>query len=96
MKALTISTKSKTLNELLEKARRRDLILRSAEGEQFVLARVTGMQAFDVGNSDDFEQEIEMTRKNKKLMKFLDERGAQKKAGKDIPLTQVRRRLGLS
>ena len=67
----------------------------SADGEQFVLPRVTDMQAFYVSNSDDFEQEIVTARQNKKLMKFLDERGAARETGKGIPLAEVKRRLGL-
>ena len=96
MRAMTISAKSETLNDLFKKARRQDLILQSTDGEQFVLARVTDMQAFYVGNSDDLEQEIAMARQNKKLMKFLDERGAARETGQGIPLDEVKRRLGLS
>lgn len=93
MRAMTISAKSETLNDLFKKARRQDLILQSTDGEQFVLARVTDMQAFYVGNSDDLEQEIAMARQNKKLMKFLDERGAARETGQGIPLDEVKRRL---
>ncbi len=96
MRAQIISVKSKTLSDLLKKARRKDLFLQSADGEQFVLARVTNLQAFYVGSSDDPEREIEMTRKNKRLNKFLGERGAAGKAGKGKSLAEVRRRLGLS
>jgi len=90
------SVESERLNGLLKKARREDLILQSADGEQFVLARVTDMQAFYVGSSDDFEQEVVTARKNKRLMKFLDERGAARETGKGIPFDEVRRRLGSS
>lgn len=75
MKTITVSARSKTLNELLKMAQRTDLILRSADGAQYVLARVTNTQAFYVGRSDDFDKEIAATRKNKRLMKFLGERG---------------------
>ena len=96
MRMQTISAKSKTLSDLLKKARRKDLFLQSADGEQYVLARVTDLQAFFVGSSDDAEREIEMTRKNKRLSKFLDERGTASKTGKGTSLAEVRRRLGLS
>ncbi len=96
MKAITVSPQSKTLNDLLKKARRRDVILQSADGEHFVLTRVTNLQAFYVGASDDFAEEVTRTRKNKRLMKFLDERAAKSKGQKRIPLAEVRRRLGLS
>jgi hypothetical protein len=51
--------------------------------------------AMDVGDSDDFDEEIKMTRANKKLMQFLDERGEQAKNEKLIPLEEVEERLGL-
>jgi hypothetical protein len=37
-----------------------------------------------------------MTRKNKRLGEFLDERGAASKTGKGKSLAKVRRRLGLA
>jgi hypothetical protein len=93
---MTISLESDILNDLLQKALGEDLILQAADGEQFVLARVTDMQAFYVGSSDDFEQEVVAARKNKRLMKFLDKRGAARETGRGIPFTEVRRRLGSS
>ena len=96
MRVQSISVKSKTLSDLLKKARRKDLFLQSADGEQFVLARVTDLQAFYIGSSNDAEREIEMTRKNKRLAKFLDERGAASKISKKKSLAEVRQRLGLS
>lgn len=95
MNTITVSPQSKALNDLLKKARRRNVMLESSDGEHFVLARVTNLQAFDVGSSDDFNEEIKMTRKNKRLMKFLDERAAQAKDAKKRPLAEVRRRLGV-
>jgi len=41
---------SDILNDLLQKALREDLLLQAADGEQFVLARVTDTQAFYVGS----------------------------------------------
>jgi len=87
---------SDILNDLLQKALREDLLLQAADGEQFVLARVTDTQAFYVGSSDDFAQEVVTARKNKRLMKFLDERGAVKETGGGIPFAEVRRRLDSS
>jgi hypothetical protein len=95
MKTITISTESKTLNDLFKKARRANVLLRSESGEQFVLAKVSSAQSFYVGDSDDFDEEIKMTRANKKLMKFLDKRGEQAKRGKLIPISEVEKRLGL-
>ncbi len=95
MKPIIVSPQSKTLNDLLKKARRRDVLLESTDGEQFVLARVTDLQAFTVGDSDDFAEEVAATRQNKRLMKFLDKRGAESKGQKRVPVAEVRRRLGL-
>ena len=74
MKTIKVSPRSKKLNELLKMAQRSDLILQSADGAQYVLARVTNTRAFYVGRSDEFDEEIVTTRKNKRFMKFLSER----------------------
>jgi len=95
MNTITVPKSSRTLNDLLKKARRANVILRSESGEQFVLAKVSSVQAFYVGDSEDFDEEVKTTRANKKLMKFLDKRGAQAKKGKLIPMSEVEKRLGL-
>ena len=95
MNTVTVPAKSKALNDLLKKARRANVILRSESGEQFVLAKVSSVQSFYVGDSDDFDEEIKTTRANKKLMKFLDKRGAQAKKEELIPIAEVEKRLGL-
>lgn len=81
MKTITISAHAKTITALLKRARRGGLILRSPEGYEFVLAEI-----------DDFNREIELTRKNKKLMKLLDERGKQTET---LKAAEVRAQLGL-
>ena len=95
MKPITVPPHSKTVNDLLKKARQRDVLLESADGEHFVLARVTDLQSFVVGDSDDFAEEVAATRHNKRLMKFLDERATESKGQKRLPIAEVRRRLGL-
>lgn len=95
MNMITVRKNSKTLNELLKKARRANVILRSEDGEQFVLAKVSSAQSFYVGDSDNFDEEVKTTRANKKLMKFLEKRGEQAKKGKLIPAAEVEKRLGL-
>lgn len=82
MKTVLVSTRAKTLNALLKQAQRGGLILRSPDGREFVLAEI-----------DDFNREIELTRKNRKLMKLLDERGKQTKT---YTAAEVRAKLGLS
>jgi hypothetical protein len=95
MKTVRVPVRSKTLNDLLKKARGANVLLRSESGEQFVLAKVSSVQSFYVGDSDDFDEEIKMTRANKKLMKFLDKRGQQSKKGGLIPIEELEKRLGL-
>jgi hypothetical protein len=81
MKTVTVSTRAKTVRMLLKRAQHGGLILRSPEGSEFILAEI-----------DDFNREIELTRKNKKLMKLLDERGRQTKT---LKAAEVRAQLGL-
>lgn len=95
MKTITVPARLKAVNELLQQARRANVLLRSESGEQYVLAKVPSARAFYVGESDDFAEEIGLTRANKELMRFLDKRGKQAASGKLIPMTQVEKRLGL-
>ena len=95
MKTVTVPAGFKTLNDLLTEARKANVLLRSESGEQFVLAKVSSVQSFYVGDSDDFEEEVKTTRANKKLMTFLDKRGGQAKKGELIPMAEVEKRLGL-
>ncbi len=94
MKAIPVSPRSKILNDLLKKAKREDIILQSSDGERFVLSRVTHLEAFEIGNNEDFAEEVKATRKNKDLMKYLDDRTAKSKGQKRTPIAEVRRRLG--
>jgi len=66
MKIITISRRARSTRALLRRARRENVILRSPEGDEFVLAEV-----------DDFNREIELARQNRALMKFLDARSRQ-------------------
>ena len=81
MRRVNISTKAKTINLLLKKAQRGGLILRSPEGEEFILAEI-----------DDFNREIELTRQNKALMRLLNARGKQTKT---FSASEVKKQLGL-
>jgi len=81
MKTVNVSTKAKTVTTLLKKAKKGGLILRSPEGNEFILAEF-----------DDFNREIELTRQNKSLMKLLDERGKQNRTFK---AADVKRQLGI-
>ena len=82
MKTIKVSMRDKKINSLLMQARRENLIMRSPDGSEFILAEI-----------DDFNREIELTRQNKKLMKFLDLRARQTKT---IPIEKVKIQLGIS
>jgi len=66
MKTVCVSPRSRALSELLRRARRANLVLRTPDGVEFVLAELAG-----------FSREIELTRGNRRLMTFLDQRGRQ-------------------
>ena len=69
-------------NHTAQRAKRGGLILRSPDGDEFILAEI-----------DDFDREIELTKRNKELMKFLDERGKQTKT---LKASEVREQLGVT
>ena len=54
MRTIKVPKQAKALNILLRRARQENVILRSAEGSEFILAEI-----------DDFNREIELTRQNK-------------------------------
>jgi hypothetical protein len=82
MRTITVSRRARGLNALLKRARRENVILRSPEGEEFILAEI-----------DDFSREIELTRQNKALMKFLDSRARQTET---VSLEEPSASLGLT
>jgi len=82
MKTVTISPRSRSIRELLAQASRDNLILRTPDGREFILAEI-----------DNFTHEIELTRQNKALMRLLEARSKPKKR---IPLAEARLQLGLS
>ena len=81
MKTIKVSRQARTLNALLKRARRENVILRSPEGDEFILAEI-----------DDFNREVELTRQNKRLMKLLESRAKQKIT---LSLEETKERLGL-
>jgi hypothetical protein len=66
---------------LLEQARDEDLVVRLADGSEFLLVAI-----------DDFDQEIARTRNNPRLMALLEARAKQTAT---VSLDEVKRRLGL-
>ncbi len=79
MKTITISPREETLNELLRLASEENLILKTDDGHEYILAEI-----------EDFEREIELTRQNEELMHLLDTRGHEKAT---ISLEQARANL---
>ena len=82
MKTITISRRTRSVHALLRRARRENVILRSPEGQDFILAEV-----------DDFNREIELARQNRALMKLLDSRARQTET---VSSEEVRNLLGLA
>ncbi len=81
MKTIEVSRRSKALNELLRKARKENVIIRSADGDEFILAEV-----------DDFDLEVKLVRNNKALMRFLENRA---KEPATVTLGEARKALGV-
>jgi len=81
MKTVKVPKRAKSVNALLKEARHENLILRTADGEEFILAEI-----------DDFNREIELTRENKPLMRLLDRRAEQEA---NISLRNAKSELGI-
>jgi hypothetical protein len=82
LKIVELTTIAPALAELLDLASEDTLILKTAEGREFVLAEV-----------DDLDTEIAQVRQNEELMTLLAERSREKKT---YTLQQVREQLGLA
>ncbi|NEO77857.1 hypothetical protein [Moorena sp. SIO4G3] len=48
---------------------------------------------FEIGEEEDFEEEIKLTRQNLALMNFLDQRSANVKPGAGISIEEIRQHL---
>lgn len=70
------------MKELLELARVENVVLRTSEGREFILAEI-----------DDFDRELELIRQNHELMEFLRLRSSEDKT---FTLSEVREKLRLS
>ena len=81
MKTIELKPGKPTLQKVLEMASEENVVLRTSDGREFVLAEI-----------DDFGDEIALMRENKELMAFLDERSKSK--GK-YSLAEVRKMLKL-
>jgi hypothetical protein len=83
MKTVNLATTPSNLEDLLDLAGKEAVLLKTAEGREFILTEV----------DDDFDKEIESVRKNRELLEFLDHRSGEKEA---LSLKQVRERLKLT
>jgi len=79
MKAIDITKSSPTLSEILRIASEDNVILKTAEGRQYVLAEI-----------DDFAEEVNAVRQNKAIMQMLKERSREPAT---LTLRQVREQL---
>jgi hypothetical protein len=84
MKIVTLSGRSQEVNRLLKLAKKEDVVIRTRDGEEFMVSLV-----------NEFDVEIARQRKNKKLMSFLDERFRDARMEPGIPLEDMKRQLGL-
>jgi hypothetical protein len=82
MRTITLPEDPAEICSVFEQAIDEDVIIKLADGRQFILSAI-----------DDFDVEIAQTRRNQKLMNFLEQRARQTQT---IPLDQVKRQLGLS
>jgi hypothetical protein len=82
MKTINLSNLTNELTALLDQANDEDVVVRLADGREFLLSAV-----------DDFDIEIAQTRQNTKLMALLEERARQTRT---VPLDEAKRRLGIA
>ena len=81
MKTIELTNASPDIASLLEQARVDDIVVRMADGSEFLLVAV-----------DDFDREIARTRANPRLMALLESRDKQTTT---VSLEEAKRRLGL-
>jgi hypothetical protein len=81
MKTVDLPQAPLAVTELLEQARQDDLIVRLADGSEFLLVAI-----------DEFDREIARSRNNPKLMALLEARARQSST---LPFDEVKRKLGL-
>ncbi len=81
MKTIELAGQGPNLPELLNLASEENLILRTADGREYLLAEV-----------DDLERETELVRQNKELLELLESRS---QAGKTYSIAEARKLLGI-
>jgi hypothetical protein len=83
MKSMTLTNPSPDLDRLLDEARDEDLVVHLQDGRHYLVSPI-----------DEFDIEVALTRRNEKLMAFLDARARNKDAA--IPFDEAMRQLGLT
>ncbi len=81
MKTIDLATATPNLPDLLNLASKENVILRAADGREYVLAEV-----------DEFEREVALVRQNQELMEFLDQRS---RPSKTYTIDEARKTLGI-
>ena len=76
MKTVDLSSETLTVDALLELATEENVLVRTIEGREYLLAEV-----------EDLDSEVESIRRNQELMEFLDQRSRETKT---YTLAQVR------
>ena len=92
MKTISVSARSKSIQDLLKKAARSGVILKGPSGQRYVLAPLGNWTAYDVGPSGDFAKEVAATSRHRRLMKDL---AAQQNKGPHTSLHDLKKQLGL-
>lgn len=93
MNIVSVPAEQTYLFELLKMVSDEGIILQTTDGQQFIVLSLASWHGFDVGDSDDFEQEVQQTAQNTQLLTFLAER---KNAGQRVPIAHVQKLLGHS
>ena len=81
MKTVDVGKTGPSLHEVLKLADIENVVLRTADGREYVVAEV-----------DDFDREVALVRQNDDLMRLLDERSRERGT---VSVAEARRRLGL-
>ena len=81
MKTIDLATQTPTVQELLELADQDNLLLKTPDGREFVLAE-----------TEDLSREVEQVQRNTELMQFLAQRSQELQT---YSLSQIRQKLGL-
>jgi hypothetical protein len=81
VKTIDLTGKVPTVEEILELARADNIILRTREGREFLLAEI-----------DDLTQEVALMRSHEELMRYLEHRSTE---GGRYTLSQVKESLGI-